>query len=909
LGATAVNFGGLPAVSFTVVSSTVITATVGSAPTGSISISVTTPGGTAVRQGFYIGPAIKSFTPSSGPVGTTVIISGTRFSTNTVSNYVYFGAAKANVLSATDTTLTVTVPAGASYEPITVTTENLTAYSDRPFIVTFRKSGTAFTPSTFVDRMDSTAGNFPLHTSITDLNNDGKPDVVVTNTVPSTISVYKNTSTSGAVSVAGKVDYATGTIPVASAIADLDGDGKPDIVVLTKENTVTSTLSYSVFRNITAADTILLAPKVDYPLSLTSGEPVSAIIRDFDIDGKPDLALFSLSSISVFRNTSTPGTVAFSAQPECFLPGSLITSIFTCDVDGDGKPDIVSTERSDRAQVFRNISGEGRILFAPGISIETGFSPESVSFGDLNNDGKPDMAVTNPGNNSVSVYRNTSTRDVISFDPRINYQLGNIPYNVTISDLDGDGKPDLAVATRNASSISVLKNTGTNGNISFADHVEYYDGYNQRYVFAANMNGDGKPDLVTPNPNGNNFSIFVNEWPDDVSPAAYINVSGPTDFCEGGSVLLKTSAASGSSFQWYNDGLLLPTATDSVFLATTSGAYSVTVMNGSTVATSAVVVVTVKSPAPAPTISLSGLLPLCPGANAILKSSTASGNQWYRNDTLIPGATDTVYRVRTSGVFRVKTNSNGCSSLFSDGVTVITNSMPAAAIITSATAFCTGDSLLLNSNASGGMTSQWNINENQIPGGIGNSYVTRIPGNFTVTISSNGCSTVSPAVTVTTKPVPGKPVVTQVDSILVSSSANGNQWYHEGVAIPGATSQSYTPADSGNYLVTVAVNGCVSPMSDNYNYVIVPVVIIDNNHSMKLSPNPVKDRLTVSFDQATANSVNITIVDIQGRIFARWDNITNGDKIDLSRLPRGIYILNIQSDKIKKAYTLKLMKG
>jgi hypothetical protein len=107
-------------------------------------------------------------------------------------------------------------------------------------------------------------------------------------------------------------------------------------------------------------------------------------------------------------------------------------------------------------------------------------------------------------------------------------------------------------------------------------------------------------------------------------------------------------------------------------------------------------------------------------------------------------------------------------------------------------------------------------------------------------------------------------------------------------------------SDSGNYSITVTVNGCVSPVSDNYDYVIVPAVIIDNNHFMKLSPNPVKDRLTVSFDQATANSVNITIVDIQRRIFGRCDNIGNGDKIDLSRLPRGIYILTIENDKIKK---------
>src|SRR4051812_20019025 len=82
-------------------------------------------------------PAIHSFEPASGPVGATVTIKGIGFSTTAANNIIYFGAVKSSPSSSTDTTITVTVPAGATYQPITVTTNNLTAYSVHPFIVTF----------------------------------------------------------------------------------------------------------------------------------------------------------------------------------------------------------------------------------------------------------------------------------------------------------------------------------------------------------------------------------------------------------------------------------------------------------------------------------------------------------------------------------------------------------------------------------------------------------------------------------------------------------------------------------------------------------------------------------------------------------------------------------------------------
>lgn len=91
-------------------------------------------------------PTISFFSPASGPVGTTVIITGTNFNTTSANNLVFFGATKAIVNAATATSLTVIVPGGASYQPISVSTGNLTAFSSRPFIPTFAGGG-VFVPS------------------------------------------------------------------------------------------------------------------------------------------------------------------------------------------------------------------------------------------------------------------------------------------------------------------------------------------------------------------------------------------------------------------------------------------------------------------------------------------------------------------------------------------------------------------------------------------------------------------------------------------------------------------------------------------------------------------------------------------------------------------------------------------
>ena len=145
----------------------------------------------------FSSPTITSFTPSVGPIGTIVTITGTKFNSISANNVVYFGAVKAQVQSASSTQLTVIVPVGTTYKPITVTdiTTGLTAYSKKPFLITFSSShmidGTTFSR---VDLNSNVGPNLIIH----DFDGDGKPDIGTTN---SNFRVFRNTCTVGSISI------------------------------------------------------------------------------------------------------------------------------------------------------------------------------------------------------------------------------------------------------------------------------------------------------------------------------------------------------------------------------------------------------------------------------------------------------------------------------------------------------------------------------------------------------------------------------------------------------------------------------------------------------------------------------------------------------------------------------------
>ncbi|MHC1703733.1 MAG: FISUMP domain-containing protein [Tenuifilaceae bacterium] len=466
-------------------------------------------------------PTITSFSPTSGPIGTSVTITGTNFSTTPANNIVWFGAVRATVSAATSTSLSVTVPIGATYQPITVTVNGLTAYSSKPFIVTFSSSG-VIDAASFAAKVDFASGVGPEYIAIGDIDGDGKSDLAISNWNDNTISIYRNTSTSGSIttgSFAPKVDIVSGTYPYPIVLGDVDGDNKLDLIVANYgSNTV------SVYRNISTSGSISassFAAKVDFT---TGANPNSVSIRDLDGDGRPDLLVVNVTdnTVSILRNLSSIGIITTSsfAPKVDFSTGTSPEGIATGDIDGDGKPDIiVSNFPSNTISVFRNTCSIGSIAassFDAKINFNTGSGPHYVALGDIDGDSKTDIAVANYYGNSVSVFRNTSTTGSIvtgSLSAKIDFTTGLTPYSVAIGDIDGDGKPDLVAPNNYSGTVSVLKNISTTGSIStgsFTAKVDYTTGTTPVGVIIGDLDGDNKPDLVVTNSGSSTISVLRN---------------------------------------------------------------------------------------------------------------------------------------------------------------------------------------------------------------------------------------------------------------------------------------------------------------------------------------------------------------------------------------------------------------
>lgn len=453
-----------------------------------------------------IPPTIMSLTPTGGPIGTSVIITGTGFDPTPINNIVFFGATQATVIDATTTELTVIVPDGATHMPVTVLVNGSLAYSPKPFALTF--DGTGIDAESFDNKLDFATGIKPEALVSADFDGDKKADLAIVNENANSISILRNISTSpGNISFAEKIDYSTGDSPFTILTGDLDGDGKPDLAV-----GILSSLSISVFRNTTSgAGNISFAPGVDFFLGAWN-QPYSISIGDFDSDGRADLAaaMYHNNRVSVLRNTSSgPGTIDFAAKID-FQTGDSPVSISVGDFDGDSKPDLAVANANDNIlSIFRNTStSPGTISFNARLDYPTGKYPRSVSTGDLNGDNKVDVAVACQSDNLISVFRNTSSGDGdLSFHKK-DFAAEASPVAVSIGNVDGDGRLDLAVSNNNR--VSVFRNKGTTGVIDFASKVNYPTGSNPRSVSIGDLDSDGKPELAIANKNDNTVSILRN---------------------------------------------------------------------------------------------------------------------------------------------------------------------------------------------------------------------------------------------------------------------------------------------------------------------------------------------------------------------------------------------------------------
>src|SRR6266545_553989 len=198
-------------------------------------------------------------------------------------------------------------------------------------------------------------------------------------------------------------------------------------------------------------------------------------------------------------------------------------SVATGDLNGDGKPDLATANGiANTVSVLLN-KGDGS--FQAKLNYQTGREPASVAIGDLNGDGKPDLATANANAaGTASVLLNKGDG---SFQAKLDYRTGPVPFSVAIGDLNGDGKPDLATANGvDANTVSVLANKGDG---SFQARRDYRTGRSPVSVAIGDLNGDGKPDLATANFDMSTVSVLLNRGDGSFPPKLdYGTGRGPT---------------------------------------------------------------------------------------------------------------------------------------------------------------------------------------------------------------------------------------------------------------------------------------------------------------------------------------------------------------------------------------------
>lgn len=304
----------------------------------------------------------------------------------------------------------------------------------------------------------------PAWVAVGDLDGDGKTDVVVANSNSGSVSILRNTSASqGTISFASPVNFLTTASPRFVNVGDFDSDGKLDLAVVNYNSN-----NISILRNTSpAGGTISFAPKIDFGVNTN---PTSLVISDFDGDAKPDIAVtnFIGTTVSVLKNTSSAtGSIGFAPKVD-FTVNSNPYSVTAEDFDGDGKFDLAVSNSSNNqyiVSVLRNTSTGGSVAFAPKIDTVMSVSDFSVLHGqlitgDIDGNGKQDIIGFNQnGTNLITVLKNNSVGSgTINFSSRIDTDISAWGSSLAVGDFDNDGKQDVAFASYNSDNIGVLQN-------------------------------------------------------------------------------------------------------------------------------------------------------------------------------------------------------------------------------------------------------------------------------------------------------------------------------------------------------------------------------------------------------------------------------------------------------------------
>jgi hypothetical protein len=308
-----------------------------------------------------------------------------------------------------------------------------------------------------------------------DLDRDGAPDLVVPSPgegleLRKTVTVLHNRGD-------GKfdtTDYETGLAPTSAAFADIDGDGWQDIIVA----------SYDLLSVLPNEQDGTFGARQDS--AITPSNTIHDIAAgDFDGSGSTDVAVVNgyPGGVTLYLNTLgalvASGTYPVGSQPQSIRAG---------DFNRDGRLDLVVTNTDYNASSISVLLNAGNGKLAPKTDYATEHTPRSVAVSDFDLDGNLDLATANADSNTINLFYGLGNGKFTS--------RGTIPNAggswIAATDLDSDGRPDLAVAA--GGMLSFHRNTGA----AFAPSITWENAVYTNNLTSADFNLDGRPDLATP---------------------------------------------------------------------------------------------------------------------------------------------------------------------------------------------------------------------------------------------------------------------------------------------------------------------------------------------------------------------------------------------------------------------------
>ncbi len=395
--------------------------------------------------------------------------------------------------------------------------------------------------------------------------------------------------------------------------------------------------------------------------------------------------------------------------------------------------------------------------------------------------------------------------------------------------------------------------------------------------------------IIRLNPCGNDTSYVTDTLFVEVRPAIIgtlnFTVSGPANICPGGTVEI-IAAPPGNTYTWQN-GFVGDT-----LVVSQPGTYSVSgnqtiinsfgcpdVYNGSGLHTVLFY--------PQPVINVipaSGVI--CPNDSVLLACNGSSQINWFGPGGLIGTGTNTIF-INTPGNYSCFQNVGPGCDLLSNTVNLFQYSSPA--ILADPDTFCVNDSTQLSILAAPGSTIQW------LPPFTGSSSIQYATTSGTYSCNVTSCGTTSNlSISISTYPPAAIPFISFTPPDLISTPALGYQWLLNGIPLPAANSQSFTPIQIGNYtVISTDVNGCTA-LSDPFLFTAVENY--NPEEGIVIYPIPTTNYLTIGIKNLTIQSeLKVRIFNVEGKNL--YTNLLPQDKTIHFDFSNGIYLLEITIDK------------